>query len=44
MQEFWLCDLNVGNWNFKGNAFAVLEGTSSSGVEVHMLSDKNMIQ
>ena len=37
-------DLNVGNQNFKGNILVALEGTFSTCVGVHMLSDKNMIQ
>ena len=44
MQKFWLCDFKEGNQNFKGNALAALEGPSSTCVDVHMLSDKNMIQ
>ena len=44
MQKFWLCDLKVGNHNFKGNALAASEGTSPTCVEVYILSDKNMIQ
>ena len=44
MQKFWLCDLKVGNQSFKENVLAVFEGTSSTCVEVHILSDKNMIQ